>query len=518
MEKKAVVLKNSYFDSAFLMLTSKALRQISGVEDAALVMATEANLEILKEAGLYEPDMGEVTPNDLMIAVKGESRDVLDQAVKTAEELLHRRKTAVEKAGEYRPVSLEGALGMFPEANLVIISVPGMYASREARKALMKGLHVMLFSDHVPLEEEVGLKKLAGEKGLLMMGPDCGTAIINGKPLCFANAVRQGNIGVAAASGSGLQELTCLIHDLGEGISQAVGTGGRDLQKEVGGMMMLMGIEALASDPATKVIAVISKPPGPEVAEKILSRLGQTGKPCVSHFIGMEKKPASGNLWFSQDLEEAAAMAVALSRGQRCEDRGTSLAGMEQIIERETGRMAGTQKYLRGLYAGGTLADEAMIILERGGFSVHSNVQTNPDRILRDPQTSCGHTIIDLGDDRFTMGRPHPMIDPSIRAARIEKEMEDPEVAVMLLDFVLGYGSHEDPCGSILKTLERAKHRARDRGGNLAVVASITGTQEDYQNKEDQRKKLESIGCLVMPSNTRAALLALQIIRKVASS
>jgi FdrA protein len=517
MEKKVIALKNSYFDSAFLMLTSKALRQIPGIKDAAMVMATEANLEILREIGLLDSEIGVITPNDLIIAVKGESQGVLEQALKTAEDLLHKRKTVIEEGEGYHPVSLDRALKILPEANLVIISVPGMYASREARKALMRGLHVMLFSDHVPLEEEVGLKKLAREKGLLMMGPDCGTAIVNGKPLCFANVVRRGNIGVAAASGSGLQELVCLIHDLGGGISQAIGTGGRDLQKEVGGMMMLTGVEALASDPATKVIAVLSKPPAREVAEKILLQLKHTGKPCVVHFIGEETKPASGDLWFSGDLEEAAAMAVALSRGQHYERHGISMAGMEQAVQQEIERMAGTQKYLRGLYAGGTLADEAMIIFERQGIAVYSNIQTNPDRILHDPNTSCKHTVIDLGDDRFTMGRPHPMIDPSIRAARIEKEMEDPEVAVMLLDFVLGYGSHEDPCGSILGTLKRAKDRAKDRGGNLVVVASITGTKEDYQNKEDQKKKLESIGCLVMDSNTRAALLALQIIRKVTS-
>jgi FdrA protein len=517
MEKKAIVLKNSYFDSAFLMLTSKALRQILGIKDAALVMATEANVEILREIGLLDSDIGGTTPNDLIIAVEGESQGVLGKALKTAEELLHKRKTVTEEGGEYRPASLGGALKMLPEANLVIISVPGEYASREARRALERGLHVMLFSDHVPVEEEVRLKRLAGEKRLLMMGPDCGTAIINGKPLCFANVVRRGNIGVAAASGSGLQELVCLIHDLGGGISQAVGTGGRDLQKEVGGMMMLTGVEALASDPATEVIAVLSKPPAPEVAERILSQLRHTGKRCVVHFIGVETKRASGNLWFSGNLEEAAATAVALSRGQCYEGHGISMAGMEQAIARETGRMAGTQKYLRGLYTGGTLADEAMIIFEREGFAVYSNIQTNPDRILQDPHISCRHTIIDLGDERFTRGRAHPMIDPSIRAARIEKETEDSGVAVMLLDFVLGYGSHEDPCGSILGTLKRAKERAKDRGGNLTVIASITGTKEDYQNKEDQKKKLESIGCLVMSSNTRAALLALHIIRKIAS-
>jgi FdrA protein len=517
MEKKVIILRNSYYDSAFLMLTSKALRQITGIKDAALMMATEANVEILREIGLFDPEIGVTTPNDLVITVRGEGQEALEQAFKTAEELLHRRKTQVEDGEEYRPVSLDGALRMLPEASLVIISVPGMYAAREARKALARGLHVMLFSDHVPLEEEIELKKLARQKGLLMMGPDCGTAIINAKPLCFANVVRRGNIGIVAASGSGLQELTCLIHEFGSGISQAIGTGGRDLQKEVGGIMMLMGIESLKSDSATEVIVVLSKPPAVEVAERILARLRQTGKPCVVHFIRLKKKPASENLWFSGELEEAAAMAAALSRGERYEGREIVTAEAERAVQRETSRMAKTQKYLRGLYTGGTLADEAMILFEREGFAIHSNIQTNRDRFLHDPKISWQHTIIDLGDDRFTAGRPHPMIDTSIRTARIEKEIEDPEVAVILLDFILGYGSHEDPCGSILGTLKRGREKAKERGGNLAVVASITGTKEDYQNKEDQRKKLESIGCVVMPSSTRAASFALQIIRKVAS-
>jgi succinyl-CoA synthetase alpha subunit len=517
MEKKVVVLENAYYDSAFLMLVSKALKQVVGIEEAACVMATEANLDILKDIGLFDPRTRRTTPNDMIIAVEGESEEVLDHAFRVADDMLHKRRRRIEEQGEYRPVSLDGALRILPEANLVIISVPGIYAAREARKALQRGLHVMLFSDHVALEDEVELKELARRKGLLMMGPDCGTAMINGKPLCFANVVRRGNVGVVAASGSGLQELTCLVHERGGGISQAIGTGGRDLRKEVGGAMMLMAVDALAADPATEVIAVLSKPPADDVAERVLSRLAETGKPGVVHFIGLKRKPATENLFFAENIEEAAALAVALSKGQAFESAGISLAGMEDVVERERRRMAKTQKFLRGLYTGGTLAEEAMILLEREGVSVHSNVQSDPDRILPDPHTSLEHSIVDLGDDRFTVGRPHPMIDFSIRAERIEKEAEDPEVAVLLLDFVLGYGSHEDPCGAILGSLKKGKDRALQRGGYLTIVASITGTNGDFQNKEEQRKKLESIGCLVMPSNTRAALLALQLVREVAS-
>ena len=240
--------------------------------------------------------------------------EISARACDAANDLLKKKKSAVEDGGEYRPASLETALNMVPDANLAIISLPGQYAAREVRKALSRDLHVMLFSDNVSLEDEIELKKLAVEKGLLMMGPDCGTAIINGKPLCFANVVRDGDIGIVAASGTGLQEVFCCIDNLGSGVTQAIGTGGRDLKNtRVGGMMMLLGIEALKKDPRTKVIVVISKPPAPEVADKVIARLKKTGKPAVVHFIGLEAKEQEHNLYFAGNLEEAAGMAVSLT-------------------------------------------------------------------------------------------------------------------------------------------------------------------------------------------------------------
>jgi succinyl-CoA synthetase alpha subunit len=514
--KKVVVFKNAYFDSAVLMLVSKVVQQIAGLRNAALVMATEVNLAILREIGLVEEGKPIASPNDLIIALEGTSEKALNRALQDARDLLHKRTAGIGEDEAYRPVSLEGALKMIPNANLAVISVPGIYAAREARKALHGGLHVMLFSDHVSLEEEIALKKLAGRKGLLMMGPDCGTALINGKPLCFANAVRRGNIGIVAASGSGLQELTCLIHHAGAGVSQAIGTGGRDLTKEVGGLTMLAGVEALGSDPATEVIVALSKPPDPQVAGRVLAKLKETGKAFVVHFIGLKTLPSSERSRFAGDLEETAAMAVALSKGRPYRRRIYTSPQWNRMVNEETRSLAPGQRYLRGLYTGGTLADEAIMIFERGPFAIHSNIHTDPGRVLRDPHCSLEHTIVDLGDDPFTVGRPHPMIDPDIRAERILKEMEDPEVACLLLDAVLGYGAHEDPCGSLINVLKQARSKTRRRGGYLPIVASITGTDGDGQHREKQKKKLESIGCLVMPSNAQAARLALQIIRKAA--
>jgi len=511
--KKVIIQKNAYYDSVFLMLTAKAVKQIPDVKDTIILMGTEVNLEILENVGMSMPETKNATPNDLIIAVEGETDAALEEAFQTARDLLHKRQRQVDETDEYRPASFEAAVRMAPDANLITISVPGTYAAREARRALDHGLHVMLFSDNVSLEDEVELKKRASEKGLLMMGPDCGTAIINGKPLCFANVVRQGTIGIVAASGSGLQEVCSCIDSLGVGISQAIGTGGRDLQARVGGRMMLMGIEALQNDPKTKVIVVISKPPAEEVARKVIAKLKETEKPCVVQFIGQMPQEGSELLWYAGDLEEAAGMAVALSKGEGYPGRTLFLseAALDEIVERETRGMARNQRYLRGLYAGGTLADEAIVVFERGGFEVHSNVQTKPERMLRDPHVSRKHTIVDLGEDVFTVGRPHPMIDFSIREERLAKEMEDPEVAVILADFILGYGSHEDPCGAVLGTLGQAKQKAEDRGGYLAIVASIVGMEGDFQDLEDQRKKLESVGCVVMRSNYQAAMLARKI-------
>jgi FdrA protein len=514
--KKILVRKNAYYDSVFLMLATKALKQQLGVKEAVVAMGTEVNLGLLKEIGLLSGEAESAEPNDLVIALEAETGDAAEEACRIAEEIL-KRKNHGGGEEEYRPASLEGALKVLPEANLAVISVPGMYAAREARRALHKGLHVMIFSDHVPVEEEVALKEMALERGLLMMGPDCGTAILNGKPLCFANVVRRGSIGLVAASGSGLQEVCCSIDRMGGGITQAIGTGGRDLQdRRVRGRMMLMGIEALKHDPETRVIVVLSKPPAGEVADAVLSKLEDTGKPCVVHFLGLKPSGRRGSVHFAGNMEEAAAMAVALSKGEEYRRVHFSLSEAEvsRAAETEVKPMASEQRYVRGLFAGGTLATEAMAIFEEGGFRVLSNVQKEPGLRLQSPHRSEGHAIVDLGDDVFTLGRPHPMIDPTLREERIAREAADPETALLLLDVVLGYGAHEDPCGALAESVSKAKAQVAGRGGYLSVIASITGTEKDFQNMAGQKKKLESAGCLVMPSNYQASVLALHVMKK----
>lgn len=515
--KQVLIEKDAYYDSVFLMLINREVKKIEGVVDAVVSMGTEMNISLLRDTGLADKELDGVTPNDLIIAVDGMSEEIVADALKAAKDLMDKKSGGDEGEG-YKPASLEGAIKTVPDANLVIISLPGEFAVREVRKSLNNGLHVMLFSDNISVESEIELKNLAKEKGLLMMGPDCGTAIVNGKPLCFANVVRPGDIGVVAASGTGLQEVTCAIEKFGGGITQGLGTGGRDLKNvRIGGTMMLMGIEALKNDETTKVIVVISKPPADVVAEKVIDALNKTGKPSVIHFIGLEPREQKGNLYFAGNLEEASGMAVALSKGETYKTRTYTIdrSIVDSIIEKETKGMSSNQKYIRGLFTGGTLADEALIMFDREIGNIYSNNQSKEDFIPPDPNKSIEHTIVDLGDDVYTVGRPHPMIDPSTREDRIKIEVEDEEMAVMLLDIVLGYGSHEDPAGAILDSMRVAKEKFAARGGYLSIITSITGTEGDFQSIDATKSKLESIGCIVMPSNFQASTLALEIMRKV---
>ncbi len=512
--KQALVRKGAWFDSVFLMSLGGEVKAATGVIDATVSMGTSLNLDLLRARGYAESELAGATPNDLVIAVEAADRASVDAAVEVANRLLERSVAPARAGTAAEPTSLEAAVRLLPGANLAVISVPGAHAAREARKALRAGLHVMLFSDNVSLEEEIALKRLGRSLGLLVMGPDCGTAIVNGKPLCFANVVRRGPVGVVAASGTGLQEVTCLVDRFGSGVSQALGTGGRDLDERVGGIAMSMGIEALAHDPSTRVIVVVSKPPSPAVAARMIDALGAAGKPAVAHFVGHPRLGGlTGTVHPAAHLEEAAALAVSLAE-VRPVTRSADDAAIGEIAAREARGMAPSQRFLRGYFTGGTLADEAMVLLHRPPLAVHSNNQTDPVWRLKDARTSVGHTIVDLGDDVFTVGRPHPMIDPGARIERIRAETGDPTIAVMLVDVVLGHGSHPDPAGALAPALADARRAAETRGGRLPVVASVVGTPGDPQGYAAQRRKLEAAGCVVMDSNHQAALLAKRILEQ----
>jgi FdrA protein len=509
------VIKDSYYDSVFLMQVSRQAKTVAGVEEANVLLGTQANLQLLERLGYPVTETVGITPHDLMIAIQAKDAGVAAQGIAAVHQLLH-QTSGTALASRYQPASLEAAVRLLPGANLALISLPGAFAAAEAARALELGMHVMLFSDNVSLADEIRLKRRAAELGLFVMGPDCGTALINGKPLGFANVVRRGRIGIVGASGTGIQEISCCIDRLGEGISQAIGTGGRDLQEAVGGSTMLAGIEALSQDPETAVLVVVSKPPAAAVAKRVVAALRSLAKPCVAHFVGQDPGKTEAHLLYARNLKEAAAMAVALAQQHSYQSPGSRREELIQIAAAEANQLAPGQKYLRGLYTGGTLADEAWFHLHRLG-EIHANLPVPAEFVIEDLNRLQGHSILDLGDDRFTVGRPHPMIDPTPRNERILREGSDPEVAVLLLDCVLGYGAHPDPAGAMAPSIAAAKTRAQQEGRTLLVVASVTGTEQDPQGYTRQCDRLRAVGCRVMDSNYDAVLLVGRILHKVST-
>jgi FdrA protein len=502
---RLVVRKDAYFDSVFLMSLSADLAELDGLQVGQVVLATPANKQLLVGQGFDAATIDALGPTDLLVAIRAETDERLDAAEKRFEELLNRRSKGSEQGEAQKPIGLDGAVRAFPEANLVVVSVPGAYAAYEARKAIQAGLHVMLFSDNVSVEDEIALKDEAVRRGLLMMGPDCGTAIINGVMLGFANAVRPGPIGLVGASGTGTQEVTCLIHQFGSGVTQAIGTGGRDLSEAVGARTTLFAIDALAADPKTEVIVVVSKPPADAVATKVLARLAKIDKPSVVHFVGAGRTDKDGRVHHAPDLASAARMAVDLASGKDVSAAAPTALPKEALQKARKARDS-KQVALRGLFTGGTMASEALAYLQERLGPIPSNLgHGSPPADVVMPEQ---HAIIDLGGDEFTQGRPHPMIDPTPRVERLMAEAENNRLAVVLLDVVLGTGSHVDPGGEMLAAIKQTQDRAKARGQHVTVVTSVTGTDGDTQGLEGQIAKLERAGVVVLPSNIDAVRFA----------
>jgi len=454
------VERGRYLDSVALMRVSRKLEALAGVKSAAVMIGSPSNRDLLRGAGLLAKDGEAATPNDLIIAILAHDERSGADAMRQADTLLSETQVVASTESLPRARGLGGGLGLMPQANLALISVPGEFAAHEARRALERGLHVLLFSDNVPLEDEAALKRLAGERGLLMMGPDCGTAIIAGTPLAFANVLPRGDIGIVSASGTGLQEVAALIARMGGGISHGIGVGGRDLDARIGALGTLAAIDALAAHPATAKIVLISKPPAPEVALRVLERIKGTSKPCVVCFLGMERDQSP---MFAGTLTEAAERIM----GKR----------LAPFPVKEIRKVKGAR--VEGLYCGGTLCAEAELIFRHKGLSGHG-------------------FFVDLGDDEYTRGRPHPMIEPEIRNDHVARAMANPEVGLVLVDVVLGFGAHENPAGVLLKAIK----------GQKPVLASVTGTEQDPQVWSRQVALLREAGVVVAASNAHAAELA----------
>lgn len=506
---QTTIKRNAYYDSVTLMLISRDLQKLDGVDEVLVGMGTDLNLDLARDLNLATSDFDTLTSNDLFIAARFDDTQISMQAIEDSFNELLNKSSQSDDDEDHQPPTLRSALQQMPGANLVVVSVPGQYAATEVEDALDSGLHVMLFSDNVPVEDELRLKQKAVEKGLLMMGPDCGTAIINGVPLCFANAVRRGKIGVVGASGTGTQEVTVQVHKLGEGLSQVIGTGGRDLKEQIGGLMMIQGFEALIADPETEVIILISKPPAPSVAQKIYQIAKTSPKPVVIDFIGGDRDDieAVGAIP-CVSLEDAAQKAVAVIRKQPAVDfTGFTLPSdqIDRIVEEALAKLKDDQNELRALFTGGTLADEAMKLLG-DRYEIYSNIPLSPEMAIENLQDGRGHICLDLGEDQFTRGRPHPMIDPQTRTDYFKSHVDE-RTGVILVDVVLGFGSYTDPAGAVADSVHEIRQRLSTHGKDVVVIASVCGTDLDNQDLYKSVATLEAEGVIVMPSNAQAVRL-----------
>uniref|UniRef100_UPI00403F0AAE acyl-CoA synthetase FdrA n=1 Tax=Candidatus Enterococcus willemsii TaxID=1857215 RepID=UPI00403F0AAE len=506
------VIKNRYIDSVSLMALSTKANQVENVVQVIIAMATDMNKEVMRNVGLINDVIENAQSSDLIITMDVEDNTDEATVLASVEALLDKKEKLNTTVEERAYHTIKDAYEHHDDSNLALISVNGHYATREALQALNANLNVMMFSDNVSVEDEIMLKDLALEKGLLMMGPDCGTAIINNVGLGFANHVRKGNIGIVGASGTGSQEVSVRIHEFGGGISQMLGTGGRDLNAEIGGKMMLAGIDALTDDPNTDVIVLISKPTTPVVTEKILTRVKQIDKPVVIWFVGEMERRVDGNVHFEDMSKNAALTAVKLA------GIDTSTIDLHPLnlplIEEVRGKLKPEQKYIRGLFSGGTLASEGYFIAKQKYDNVYSNTAKTIENQIKDLNISEAHTFIDFGADEYTDGKPHPMIDPSNRVERFKQEARDPEVGVILLDFVIGYGAHEDPVGAMTEVIINGKKEAAEAGRHLEVIGYVLGTDLDSQNLQEQLSKLEATGATYASSMQNAALLAREFVGK----
>jgi len=508
-----VIRRNQYYDSVFLMGVNKRLSQAEGVEQTAVLMGSEKNKVLLEDIGIRGPTINDALPNDLIVAVIAKTAEIVQTVLNDLDDALSFIDEGVSTSQLH---TLEDGLVEKPLANLAVFSIPGEYVYREARKALEADLNLFIFSSNVPIEEELKLKRFAAERNLLVMGPDCGTSILGGTGIGFANVVRKGTIGAIGPSGTGLQEFTTQVHNSGYGISHAIGTGSHDLSAEIGAISTLAALEALEKDPHTEVIVIIAKPPDRKVLGQMLERTKRCNKSVIGCFLGMSDLYNLDTKGFHgartiDDAVDAAIQLISRIEGQR----KVGLSRDERALAKKQRRnWSPEQRFLRGLFAGGTFCYQSQQILGEAGFTIYANAPLDPRYRLVDVEVSREHTLIDMGDDNYTLGKPHPMIDSTMRNQRILSEGQDPTVAVILLDFILGFNASKDPVGDLLDSILVTKQTRKEQGGELTVVTSICGTESDPQNLSLQREMLENAGVIVFQSNAKATLFCSELLNK----
>ena len=498
---KTIVKKGSYHDSVVLMLLTNQISTIEGVKKVSIMMATPANKDIYRQSGLSTEELESASANDMVVVADVDDDAILDVIMEEVEEFFKKQSISEgDKKGAESVKSWDKALGKLPDANLAVISIPGAYAALEADRALDEGMNVFMFSDNVTLEDEIKLKQKAHEKGLAVMGPDCGTGIIQGVPIAFTNNVTPGAIGIIGASGTGIQELTTIIDRLGEGVKNAIGTGGRDLSTEVGGITMMDMIEAMESDDSVKVLIIISKPPAKEVRDRISDRLSNFKKPVVTLFLGEKPEYHEENFYHAYTLDEAARLAVGLVRGEEIKEGKVDVDDSQFFGAEE-------KKTIKAYYSGGTLAGEAAMLIKDA-----LNLKVPPQKAEGFMLKTDGHIVVDLGDDVYTQGKPHPMIDPAKRIECMQDAIDDASTGVILLDIMLGYGSHEDMAGALLPSIVELRDKAKAEGRKLFFVATVCGTRRDFQSYDEAVSKLKEAGVIVCENNKLAVHTAIRAI------
>jgi FdrA protein len=473
----------AYADSVTLMQVSRSVASTAGVDAALVAMGTELNLDLLDGMGFTRP--ASVGPNDLLVAVRAEDDAALSDGLAVVAEALAARPGVAGGSFAELPPRTVSAAARATGPGLALISVPGQHAFTEAMDALDAGCDVMIFSDNVPVEQEIRLKDVAAERGLLVLGPDCGTAVVGGIGLGFAHTLEPGPVGMVAASGTGAQQILCLLDAAGVGITAALGVGGRDLSAAVAGRSTRAALAALDDDSGTELVIVVSKPPADEVAVDVRAYAETLRTPVLFALIGVGQP----------DLTAATEQALHAL--------GVAVPTWPQWPGPPAAPRPGA---LRGLFAGGTLCDEAMVTAAERLGRIGSNIPLRPEwRIDAKQMPATGHAMIDFGDDELTAGRPHPMIDQSLRLERLTAEAGDPATSVILLDVVLGHGAHPNPAGELAPAIAAV-------GDDVVVVVSLVGAKADPQDLTEQAEALQAAGAHVFTSNAQAARFACDLI------
>lgn len=522
-----VLVKSNYYrDSLNLLKISDIMkRSSSGIVEAVVIMGTKTNKAVLVKLGFPSTKINQATESDLIIAIEAVDKGSVDSALRKVEELLHSDGSSdTSNLVSENPTDLDSALVSMSNANLALISIPGEYVKDLSIKLSNEGIHQQIFSDHVPLDDELTIKEYAAKKGVLVLGPGAGTSIINGKGIGFSNVLRRGPVGIIAAAGTGLQEVSSLLDQCDIGVAYGLGVGANDPKEKIGGLMMLEALKVLEELPDIEIMTIVSKPPSPRAKKQIIDYIVKHGKKkYVLAFLGGGHDDSLPNSTKSKIVQvttlASAVFAVAgLTSNELYKQSLVRLRIEPEILQRSVAKewkgFGQQQKYIRALYTGGTFAYETQVILNGILKDLFSNAPTGRTKKLPQSSKSKKHSILDLGEEEFTQGRPHPMIDPTIRRLRLVEESQDPEVGVVMMDFVLGYGSNPDPVGAVLKEIGQVKATARKGGRYLSIVTHVCGTKGDPQGYDESVRKLENVGALVFPTNALAAIASAQIIAR----